>query len=157
MGGLQENAFINVKNRSSVITAQVNVQANANGVLVAMGGHFGGYALYVVDGKPMFTYNWVGKAEYDVKSTKAMTPGKHQIVFQFDYDGGGLGKGGNGTLFLDGSEAGKGPAGFCGLGAGADVTGGDVTASATGAASILAGAGVSLIAAGVSCGGVPLD
>jgi arylsulfatase len=108
MGGLQENAFINIKNRSSVFTAEVDVNANANGVILAMGGHFGGYALYVVNGKPMFTYNWVGKAEYDVKSTKALTPGKHTITFKFDYDGGGLGKGGNGTFLIDGVETGKG-------------------------------------------------
>ncbi len=108
MGGLQENAFINIKNTSSSFTADVVVGAKANGVLVAMGGKFGGYALYVVNGVPMFTYNWVGLAEYDVKATKALTPGKHTIVFKFDYDGGGLGKGGNGTFLIDGAEAGKG-------------------------------------------------
>jgi arylsulfatase len=59
-------------------------------------------------GVPMFTYNWVGKTQYDVKGTKALTPGKHTIVFKFDYDGGGLGKGGNGTFLIDGVEAGKG-------------------------------------------------
>lgn len=108
MGGLQENAFLNIKNTSSVFTADVVVPAKANGVIVAMGGHFGGYALYVMNGLPMFTYNWVGKIEYDVKATKALTPGKHTIVFKFDYDGGGFGKGGNGTFLIDGVEAGKG-------------------------------------------------
>jgi arylsulfatase len=108
MGGLQENAFLNIKNTSSVFTADVEVPAKASGVIVAMGGHFGGYSLYMVNGVPMFTYNWVGKTEYDVKATKALTPGKHTIVFKFDYDGGGLGKGGNGTFFIDGVEAGKG-------------------------------------------------
>jgi Sulfatase len=108
MGGLQENAFINIKNRSSIFTATVDVPANANGVIVAMGGLFGGYSLHVVKGKPMFTYNWVGKAQYDVASAKAMTAGKHNIVFKFDYDGGGIGKGGNGTILLDGVEVGKG-------------------------------------------------
>jgi len=108
MGGLQENAFINIKNTSSLFTANVDVPAKANGVIVAMGGHFGGYSLYMVNGVPMFTYNWVGKTEYDVKATKALTPGKHTIVFKFDYDGGGFGKGGNGTFIIDGVEAGKG-------------------------------------------------
>jgi arylsulfatase len=108
MGGLQENAFINIKNTSSTFTADVEVPAKANGVIVAMGGKFGGYSLYVVNGVPMFTYNWVGKTEYDVKATKALTAGKHKITFKFDYDGGGLGKGGNGTFFIDGVEAGKG-------------------------------------------------
>jgi arylsulfatase len=108
MGGLQENAFINIKNTSSVFTANIDVPAKANGVVVAMGGHFGGYSLYLVNGVPMFTYNWVGKTEYDVKATKALTPGKHTVVFKFDYDGGGFGKGGNGTFIIDGVEAGKG-------------------------------------------------
>jgi len=108
MGGLQENAFINIKNKNSVFTADVTVPANGNGVIVAMGGLFGGYSLYMMKGVPMFTYNWVGKTQYDVKGTKALTPGKHTIVFKFDYDGGGLGKGGNGTFLIDGVEAGKG-------------------------------------------------
>jgi arylsulfatase len=108
MGGLQENAFINIKNKSSVFTADVTVPANGNGVILAMGGLFGGYSLYMLKGVPMFTYNWVGKSQYDVKGTKALTPGKHAIVFKFDYDGGGLGKGGNGTFIIDGIEAGKG-------------------------------------------------
>ena len=108
MGGLQENAFINIKNKSSVFTADVTVPANGNGVILAMGGLFGGYSLYMLNGVPMFTYNWVGKSQYDVKATKALTPGKHTIVFKFDYDGGGLGKGGNGTFIIDGIEAGKG-------------------------------------------------
>jgi len=108
MSGLGENSFINIKNRSSIFTAVVDVPAYANGVIVAMGGLFGGYSLYVLKGKPMFTYNWVGKAQYDVASTKAMTAGKHTIVFKFDYDGGGIGKGGKGTLLLDGVEVGKG-------------------------------------------------
>jgi arylsulfatase A-like enzyme len=108
MGGLQENAFINIKNKSSVFTADVTVPANSNGVIVAMGGAFGGYSLYMLKGVPMFTYNWVGKEQYDVKGTQTLTPGKHTIVFKFDYDGGGLGKGGNGTFLIDGVEAGKG-------------------------------------------------
>lgn len=108
MGGLQENAFINIKNKSSVFTAEVTVPANGNGVILAMGGLFGGYSLYMIKGVPMFTYNWVGKTQYDVKGTKALSPGKHTIVFKFDYDGGGLGKGGNGTFIIDGVEAGKG-------------------------------------------------
>jgi arylsulfatase len=108
MGGLQENAFINIKNKSSVFTANVTVPVNGNGVIVAMGGLFGGYSLYMIKGVPMFTYNWVGKTQYDIKGSKTLSPGKHTIVFKFDYDGGGLGKGGNGTFLIDGVEAGKG-------------------------------------------------
>jgi arylsulfatase len=108
MGGLQENAFINLKNQSSSITATVDVKANSNGVLIAMGGKFGGYSLYVKNGVPMYTYNWSGHAEYDIKSNKSLTAGKHVIKYVFTYDGGGRGKGGTGMLYIDDELVGKG-------------------------------------------------
>ncbi|MFD2890885.1 sulfatase-like hydrolase/transferase [Flavobacterium chuncheonense] len=99
---MMENAFINVKNASSSITAEVDVKPGANGVILAMGGRFGGYSLYVKNGMPAFTYNWVGKEQYDVLSNKALSPGKHIIKYDFKYDGGGSGKGGLGALYIDG-------------------------------------------------------
>jgi len=102
---MMENAFINVKNASSSITAEVDVKAGANGVILAMGGRFGGYALYVKNGMPAYTYNWVGKEQYDVISTKPLNPGKHVVKYDFKYDGGGMGKGGTGTLYIDGVKA----------------------------------------------------
>jgi arylsulfatase len=108
MGGLQENAFINFKNQSSSITATINVKDKSNGVLIAIGGKFGGYSLYIKNGVPMYTYNWAGHAEYDVKSNKSLTAGKHVVKYVFTYDGGGRGKGGTGALYIDGELVGKG-------------------------------------------------
>lgn len=105
---MMENAFINVKNQSSTYTAEVEVDEGANGVILAMAGRFGGYSLYMMDGKPAFTYNWVGKEQYDVVSEKAVPAGEHTLRFEFAYDGGGLGKGGTLSIFIDGEKTGEG-------------------------------------------------
>jgi arylsulfatase len=108
MGGLQENAFINLKNQSSSITATIDVPVKSNGVLLALGGKFGGYSLYIKNNVPMYTYNWAGQTQYDVVSKKALTAGKHVVKYVFTYDGGGRGKGGIGVLYIDGVEVGRG-------------------------------------------------
>ncbi|MCU0417458.1 MAG: arylsulfatase [Cytophagaceae bacterium] len=107
MGGMQENSFINTKNRSFKMTAYIETPANASGVLLAAGGAFGGYSLYLHKGVPYYTYNWVGKAQYHV-SGKPLTTGKHVIEMTFTYDGGGTGKGGTAVIKVDGVEVGKG-------------------------------------------------
>jgi hypothetical protein len=94
MFSIPENAFINVKNSSFSITADVIVPDQpANGVLVAQGGRFGGWSLYVKDGKPTYHYNFLGLKRFAVVSNKRLAPGKATIVFDFVYDGGGAGKG----------------------------------------------------------------
>lgn len=105
---MMENAFINVKNQNSTYTAEVEVDDNANGVILAMAGRFGGYSLYMMDGKPAYTYNWVGKKQYDVVGEKTIPAGKHTLRFDFVYDGGGLGKGGTVSIFVDGAKTGEG-------------------------------------------------
>ncbi|WP_082333738.1 arylsulfatase [Mangrovimonas sp. TPBH4] len=105
---MMENAFINVKNTSSTYTTEVEVKKGANGVIFAMAGRFGGYSLYMMDGKPAFTYNWVGKEQYHVVSSKALQPGKHTIKYDFAYDGGGIGKGGLMTIYVDGGKVAEG-------------------------------------------------
>ena len=105
--GIPENAFINVKNTSLTITADVEIPANANGVILCQGGDFGGWTFYMVKGKPTYTYNWVGLESYTVTSTKAVAPGKHTLTFKFDYEG-GRGGGGTGTIFINGEKAGEG-------------------------------------------------
>jgi len=109
MFSIPENAFINIKNSSFSITADV-VAADqpVNGVLVAQGGRFGGWSLYVKDGKPTFHYNLLGLKRFTVASDKPLGPGKATIVFDFAYDGGGPGKGGSGTLFVNGEKVGQG-------------------------------------------------
>src|SRR6266566_828022 len=109
MTGMSENVFINVKNRSHTITAEVEIPKNgANGVLLAQAGRFGGWSLYVKDGKPTYTYNWLGLQRYTVAAMQALQPGKATIRFEFAYDGGGVGKGGKGTLFVNGKRVATG-------------------------------------------------
>jgi arylsulfatase len=109
MTGMAENAFINVKNQSVTITADVEIPAGgANGVILAQGGRFGGWSLYVKDGKPAYTYNFVGLQEYTVNSSAPLAPGKATIKLDFAYDGNGRGKGGTSTLSVNGKQVGSG-------------------------------------------------
>ena len=104
-----ENAFINVKNRSKTITAEVEIpQGGANGVLLAQGGRFGGWSLYLKDGKPTYMYNWIGLERYTVAASEPLAAGKAIIKLDFIYDGGGPGKGGAATLSINGKKAAEG-------------------------------------------------
>jgi arylsulfatase len=109
MTGMTENVFLNVKNRSHVITAELEVPKNgAKGVLLTQGGRFGGWSLYIKDGKPTYTYNWLGLQRYTVAATQPLLPGRATVRFEFVYDGGGMGKGGKGTLFVNGKQVATG-------------------------------------------------
>lgn len=109
MTGMLENVFINVKNRSFTLTADVEVPSGgASGVLLAQSGRFGGWSLYMKDGQPMFTYNWLGLRQETVAGAEAVAEGKATIRFDFAYDGGGIAKGGTGTLFVNGKNVGTG-------------------------------------------------
>ena len=109
MKGMSENVFINTKNKSHTITAEVVIPKNgANGVILAQAGRFGGWSFYLKDGKPTYTYNWLGLQRYTVAATQAVAAGKATIRFDFAYDGGGLGKGGTGTLFVNGKQVASG-------------------------------------------------
>ena len=97
MIGMTENVFINVKNRSHTITAEVEIpKRGANGVILSQAGRFGGWSLYLKDGKPTYTYNWLGLQRYTVAATEALPAGKATIRFEFAYDGGGIGQGRHG-------------------------------------------------------------
>jgi arylsulfatase len=105
--GIPENSFINIKNTSLAITADVDVPANANGVIICQGGDFGGWSFYMKDGKPTYFYNWVGLEMYSVASTQKVSAGKHTIKVDFAYEG-GRGGGGLATISLDGNKIGEG-------------------------------------------------
>ena len=108
MGALNENCIVNLKNRSHEITAEVVVPDDgARGVIVNAGGSSGGWALYVKDGKATYTHNFVGIQHSTVTAADELSPGEHQIRVEFAYDGGGPGKGGTATLYVDGDEAGS--------------------------------------------------
>jgi len=110
MGGLNENGLINVKNKSHSITAQVIVPEGitAQGVILSQGGIGGGWMFYVEDGKPKYFYNFCGLAKSDIASTEVIPSGTHQVRMEFEYDGGGLAKGGAVTLYIDGKTVGNG-------------------------------------------------
>jgi arylsulfatase len=105
--GIPENAFINIKNTSLAITAVVDVPANASGVLLCQGGDFGGWSLFMMDGRITYAYNWVGLETYTITSSQKVAAGKRTITFDFAYDG-GRGGGGTGTLSIDGQKVGEG-------------------------------------------------
>jgi len=109
MTGMTENVFLNVKNKSKTITAEIEVpQGRANGTILAQGGRFGGWSLYVKDGVPAYDYNFLGLQRFTVAAKAPLAPGKATLRFEFAYDGGGLGKGGTGTLFVNGQKVAEG-------------------------------------------------
>ena len=109
MNGMSENVFINTKNRSHTITAEVTIpKGGAKGVIIAQAGRFGGWSLYLKDGKPTYTYNFLGLKRFTIAAKKAVPAGKATIRFEFAYDGGGLGKGGTGTIFVNDKKVAEG-------------------------------------------------
>ena len=108
MEGILENTFLNVKNTSKTIEADVTLEGKDQGIILCQGGKFGGWALYMSDGKPGYTYNWFGLDQYTVESPVAIESDKAKIKLTFDYDGGGIGKGGTAKLFVDGKMVAEG-------------------------------------------------
>lgn len=109
MGPLSENSVLNLKNRSHSVSAEVNIpEGGGQGVLIAQGANIGGWSLYFNEGKLKYCYNYGGFELHFVESAEAIAPGDHQIRMEFAYAGGGLGKGGTVTLFVDGHRVGNG-------------------------------------------------
>ncbi len=106
-----EGAAPDVKNKSYTVTADVEIlKGGADGVLVTQGGRFGGWGLLIIDGKPVFDYAFSNQKQhkYRVASNVKLAAGKHTIKFDFTYDGPGRGKGGTGTLSVDGKQVAEG-------------------------------------------------
>ena len=109
MTGMTENVFINVKNRSHTITAEVVIpDGGADGVILCQAGRFGGWSLYLKGGKPSYTYNWLGMSHDTVAASEAVPVGKATIRFEFKSDGGKLGAGGTGTISVNGRRIAEG-------------------------------------------------
>jgi arylsulfatase A-like enzyme len=103
--GIPDSDAPSILNKSYSITAEVEVpQGGGEGMLVTLGGRFGGYGLYLLKGKPVFLYNFLDLERYRWEGQQPLTPGKHTIVFDFKYDGPGFGKGGTGMLKVDDHE-----------------------------------------------------
>jgi arylsulfatase len=112
MGRLSENSVVSIKNKSFSVTAEVVIpDGRVNGVIIAQGGRFGGWSVYTKNGKAKFVYNVLGIQEFTTESDVAIPAGTHQIRAEFAYDGGGLAKGGDVTLYFDGMSVGTGRVG----------------------------------------------
>jgi arylsulfatase len=112
MGRLSENSVLNLKNKSHSITAEIVVPTTgAEGVIVAQGGNMGGWSLYARGGKLKYCYNLFGIQYFYAESRGTLPPGDHQVRMEFAYAGGGLGKGGTASLYVDGKKVGEGKVG----------------------------------------------
>ncbi|MET0448003.1 MAG: hypothetical protein ABW004_06335, partial [Aeromicrobium sp.] len=106
---LTEESVLNVKNRSHAVTAQISVPVEgASGVVIAQGGQAGGWSLFADQGVLTYCYNFFGIDHYVVRADGPLPSGDREVRFEFAYDGGGLAKGGDVTLFVDGSRVGTG-------------------------------------------------
>jgi len=106
---VSESCVLTLKNKSHMVTADIAVpESGATGVIITQGGSVGGWSLYAHDGRLKYCYNFFGIEYYMVTAEKPIPPGKHQVRMEFTYDGGGLGKGGDVTLFYDGQPVGSG-------------------------------------------------
>ncbi|MGC2615165.1 MAG: sulfatase/phosphatase domain-containing protein, partial [Terracidiphilus sp.] len=110
MGRLSENSVINIKNKSHSVTAEIVVPSSGavEGVIIAQGGNIGGWSLYAKGGKLKYCYNFLGIHYFYAESSDPLPTGEHQVRMEFAYAGGGLGKGGVATLFVDGKQVGQG-------------------------------------------------
>ena len=109
MGRLTENTVLNVKNKSHSVTAEVDVpDEGAEGVIIAQGGAYAGWSLYAKDGKLAYCYNLFGLQRFKVEGESTIPAGMHQVRSEFEYDGGGLAKGGSVRLYVDGRQVGEG-------------------------------------------------
>jgi arylsulfatase len=109
MVGMSENATLDVKNRSHAVTATIEVpQSGGEGVIIAQGGRFGGWSLYMKGGKLKYCYNFLNQERYTVESKDPLAAGKATVKLGFKYDGGGVGKGGTATLYVNDQKVGEG-------------------------------------------------
>jgi arylsulfatase len=109
MSHLMENTVLNVKNRSHTVTAELDIpDGGADGVIIAQGGRFAGWVLFVVDGKLTYCHNYFEANRYYVRAPDPLPTGPVTVQYQFDFDGGHPGDGGTGTLVIDGAVVAEG-------------------------------------------------
>jgi arylsulfatase len=109
MSRLSEGSMVVTHNKSYSLTAEIEVpESGGNGVIVAIGGSIGGWSLYAHEGKLKHCYNFFGIERFFAEGTQPIPAGKHQVRMEFTYDGGGLAKGGDVSLFVDGEKDGEG-------------------------------------------------
>ncbi|MGZ9274321.1 MAG: arylsulfatase, partial [Nitrospira sp.] len=112
MGRLTENCVLNLKNKSHSVTAEITVpEGGAEGVIISQGANIGGWTLYAKDGKLKYCYNFGGFKYFIIEGSTPLPAGEHQVRMEFQYAGGGLGKGGKVSLYADGTKIGEGDVG----------------------------------------------
>jgi arylsulfatase len=109
MTGMMENAFINVKGVHHTVTAEVELDnARTSGVIIAQAGYFGGWTLYLKDGRVRHEYNWFALERTSIGGTAALPPGRHTIVYEFIPDEAKPGTGGRSILTVGGTKVAEG-------------------------------------------------
>lgn len=109
MGRLTESSLVNIKNKSFSVTAEIaSSNGPVSGVILAQGGAFGGWSLYTKEGTAKFAYNFCGLSVDAIEADRPLPTGEHQVRMEFAYEGGGLGKGGDVSLYYDGDKVGEG-------------------------------------------------
>ena len=107
--GIPEGSAPNTKNRSFSITADVDIAKDGTeGVLVTQGGRFAGWSFFLKDGKPTYAYNFLNSDRTIIQSSEPVAIGKSKVRFDFAYDGGGIGVGGTGKLFINDKQVAEG-------------------------------------------------
>ncbi len=105
LSGIPNTDAPNTLAKSYTITAEVEIpKAGAEGMIVTDGGRFGGYGLFLLKGKPVFVYNFLGMEQFRWEGKDSLPRGKQTIAFDFQYDGPGMAKGGAGVLSVNGKE-----------------------------------------------------
>jgi arylsulfatase len=100
---------LNIKNKSHSVTAEIDVPGSgAEGVIIAQGANIGGWSLYAKGGRLKYCYNLLGLQHFYAESAGPIPAGAHQVRMEFAYAGGGLGKGGTVSLYIDGAKVGEG-------------------------------------------------
>jgi len=106
---IPEAAAPDIKNKSWSLTADIDIpESGAEGMIATLGGFSNGWALYLLKGKPVFHYTFGFLDHYNIEAPQPLSAGHHTILFDFKYDGGGIGKGGTGTLYVDGQQVAQG-------------------------------------------------
>ncbi|MGZ3459665.1 MAG: arylsulfatase, partial [Archangium sp.] len=109
MKRLSENTVLNLKNKSHSVTAEVEMpEGGAHGVIITQGGKFGGWCLYAYKNRLVYCYNYAGLRRDYIEAERELPKGTHQVRMEFKYDGGGVGQGGDVTLYVDGKKVGEG-------------------------------------------------
>lgn len=108
MTAMGTDIFIDLRNKSYTITAELEVDSKASGTIVCQGGRFGGLSFFLRDGKPSFAYNYLGLDTATISAANPLAPGKHKVTYDFAYNGGGAGKGGIGVITVDGKKVAEG-------------------------------------------------